>query len=56
VGFAALPGWTYTLERTADFVHWKEVASQTPLAAGWTALNDGETAGIAFYRVRMNRP
>jgi hypothetical protein len=56
VGFAALPGWTYTLERTTNFVDWDEVASQTPLAAGWTALNDSDTAGAAFYRVRMNRP
>ncbi len=56
VNFAALPGWTYTLERTVDFVHWNEVTSQTPLPAGWTALNDSETAGSAFYRVRMNRP
>ncbi len=55
VKFAALPGWTYTLERTLDFNQWEAVASQSPLAAGWTVLRaSGETAS-AFYRLRVSR-
>jgi len=56
VRFAALPGWTYTLERTADFLRWDRVASATPSSLEWISMEDAEPAGRAFYRVRVSRP
>jgi len=56
VGFAALAGWTYTLDHTLDLVHWAEVANRTPSAPGWTELTDREVTGSAYYRLRLHRP
>lgn len=56
LGFTALAGWTYTLDRTSDLLHWVEVTSQTPSAPGWTELTDGAVSENAYYRVRLHRP
>jgi hypothetical protein len=53
--FYAIPGYKYTLERSVDLVHWDEVASQSPLIAGKTALNYGDSVNAAFYRLRLTR-
>jgi hypothetical protein len=55
VRLPVVPGFTYTLERTEDFIHWDEVASISPLVLQSAALNYGDAAKGVFYRVRMNR-
>jgi hypothetical protein len=57
VHFAALPGFTYTLERsgTLDFSQAKDVASISPLVAQLAKLFDSGLPGKTFYRVRVSR-
>jgi hypothetical protein len=57
VRFAALPGFTYTLERsgTLDFSNPENVAGISPLVAQEGTLFDGGLPANAFYRVRVNR-
>src|SRR5262249_27019698 len=51
----AVPGFTYTLERTEDFVHWNDVANVSPLVLQVASLSYGDAAKSVFYRVRMAR-
>ena len=49
--------WLYTLQKTADFVSWTNVAG--PLAGNGTSLtlkDDTAASPAAFYRVQARRP
>ncbi len=56
VRFAAVPGWTYSLEQSEDLVGWEVIARQTTAVAGWLAMAPPRPSPRAFYRVRMARP
>jgi hypothetical protein len=55
--FPALPGFTYTLERsgTLDFTAAEDRASVSPAVAQEATLEDDNLPGSAFYRLRIVR-
>jgi hypothetical protein len=54
--FEGRANWSYTLQRTIDFVAWSDVSTLTPAVAGTVVMSDDTPpAGRAFYRVRARR-
>jgi hypothetical protein len=57
VQFLSRSNWVYVLERTIDLAIWTEASTATPGNGATLMLADtNPSAGIAFYRVRANRP
>lgn len=57
VQFSARTNWLFTLERTADFQTWTNVAPAIPGIMGNLSLSDTNVLpGHAFYRIRADRP
>ena len=55
--FLSRSNWLYTLERTVDFQSWTDVSPSIPGNAAHLLLQDASPpTGMAFYRVRANRP
>jgi hypothetical protein len=56
VNFSSRSNWTYTLERTSDFLSWTSVSAAAPGNGGVLLLQDSNPPPQpAFYRVRAMR-